>query len=175
MVSSAEIHDARLLVVDDRASDILLLSSILGVEGYRSVDVTLDPVTVCELHRKNRYDLILLDLNMPGMNGFEVMEELKGIEESTDLPVMVITTQPDHWIRALGAGARDFMCKPFRIPELLAHVHCLLESCLTAKSPRRALVGPGGPWWADAEVIPAPATLRSGCIRGTNKTDGGAR
>jgi DNA-binding response OmpR family regulator len=159
MVTSSKFHDAKLLIVDDLPADVLLLKNILAAEGYGSVDSTLDPVTVGELHRKNRYDLILLDLNMPGMNGFEVMEELKGIEgigESTDLPVMVITTQPDHWIRALGSGARDFMSKPFRIPELLCHVQCLLESCLMAKSSRRALVGPGGPWWADAEVIPAP-------------------
>jgi len=133
MASSAEIHDARLLIVDDRASDVLLLSSILGAEGYGSVDVTLDPVTVCELHRKNHYDLILLDLNMPRMNGFEVMEELKGIEESADLPVLVVTTQPDHWIRALGAGAMDFVSKPYKIPELLGHIHYLLESRLLAR------------------------------------------
>jgi CheY-like chemotaxis protein len=139
MISSTEIHDAKLLIVDDLPSDVLLLENILGAEGYGSVDSTLDPVSVCELHRKNHYDLILLDLNMPGMSGFEVMEELKGIGESTDLPVMVITTQPDHWIRALGAGARDFVSKPYKIPELLGHLHYLLESCLTAKWPLRAL------------------------------------
>jgi adenylate cyclase len=135
MFSAAEIHDAKLLIVDDQATDVLLLSSLLAAEGYVSVDVTLDPVTVCELHRKNRYDLILLDLNMPGMNGFEVMEELKGIEGSTDLPVLVVTTQPDHWIRALGAGAMDFVSKPYRIPELLGHVRSLLESRLLARGP----------------------------------------
>ena len=133
MISSAEIHHAKLLVVDDLPSDLLLLKNILRAEGYGSVDSTLDPVTVCELHRKNHYDLILLDLNMPGMSGFEVMEELKAIEPSTDLPVMVVTTQPDHWIRALGAGAKDFVSKPFKIPELLEHVHCLLEGGLPAR------------------------------------------
>jgi DNA-binding response OmpR family regulator len=141
MINSAELHDARLLIVDDLPSDLLLLKNILRAEGYGSVDATLDPVSVCELHRKNHYDLILLDLNMPGMNGFEVMEGLKGIEgteEPADLPVLVITTQPDHWIRALGAGARDFMSKPFRIPELLRHVHYLLESCRVAKGPKPA-------------------------------------
>jgi len=130
MVSPVEIHDAKILIVDDRASDVLLLESILGGEGYVSVASTLDPTTVCELHRRNRYDLILLDLNMPVMDGFEVMHGLKGVEESADLPVLVITTQPDHWIRALGAGARDFVSKPFRIPELLGHIHYLLVSSL---------------------------------------------
>jgi DNA-binding response OmpR family regulator len=139
MINSAELHDARLLIVDDLPSDLLLLKNILRAEGYGSVDATLDPVSVCELHRKNHYDLILLDLNMPGMNGFEVMEGLKGIEASTDLPVMVVTTQPDHWIRALGSGARDFVRKPYKIPELLGHVRCLLESGLVAKGPRPVL------------------------------------
>ena len=143
MLSSAAIHDAKLLIVDDRPSDVLLLENILGAEGYGSVDSTLDPVAVCELHRKNHYDLILLDLNMPGMDGFEVMEELKQIEESEDLPVLVITTQPDHWIRALGAGARDFVSKPYKIPELLGHVHLLLESRLMARGPGPALAAAG--------------------------------
>ena len=133
MISPATIHDAKLLIVDDLPSDLLLLKNILRAEGYGSVDSTLDPVTVCEIHRKNHYDLILLDLNMPGMSGFEVMEELRAIEPSTELPVMVVTTQPDHWIRALGAGAKDFVSKPFKIPELLEHVHCLLEGGLTAR------------------------------------------
>jgi DNA-binding response OmpR family regulator len=139
MVSSAELHDAKLLIVDDLPADVLLLKNILGTEGYGSVDSTLNPVNVCELHRKNHYDLILLDLNMPGMDGFEVMEGLQGVEESTDLPVLVLTTQPDHWIRALGSGARDFVRKPYRIPELLGHVRCLLESGLLAKGPGPAL------------------------------------
>ncbi len=139
MASSADHHSAKLLVVDDRPSDVLLLKIILGAEGYGSVDSTLDPIAVCDLHRKNHYDLILLDLNMPCMNGFEVMEGLKRIDGSADLPVLVITTQPDHWTRALGAGALDFMSKPYKIPELLGHVRCLLESRLAARRPGPAM------------------------------------
>ncbi len=133
MVDSTEIHDAKLLIVDDLPSDVLLLKSILGAEGYGSVDATLDPVTVCDLHRKNRYDLILLDLNMPRMNGFEVMEGLRGIQKEGVLPVLVITAQPDHWLRALKAGAKDFVSKPFKVSEVLRRVHDLLERRLGAK------------------------------------------
>ncbi len=133
MVDSTEIHGAKLLVVDDRPSDLLLLKSILGAAGYGSVDATLDPVTVCDLHRKNRYDLILLDLNMPRMNGFEVMEGLRGIQKEGVLPVLVITAQPDHWLRALKAGAKDFVSKPFKVSEVLRRVHDLLERRLGAK------------------------------------------
>ena len=82
---------------------------------------------VCELHRKNRYGLILLDLQMPGMDGFQVMEGLKEIEEDGYLPVLVITAQPDHKLRALQAGAKDFVSKPFDLAELRARVHNILE------------------------------------------------
>jgi len=69
----------------------------------------------------------MLDLQMPGMDGFEVMEELKQIEESGYLPVLVITAQPDHKLRALEAGAKDFVSKPFDLAELCARVHNILE------------------------------------------------
>ena len=95
--------------------------------GYTSVESTTDPHQVCELHRKNRYGLILLDLQMPGMDGFQVMEGLKEIEADGYLPVLVITAQPAHKLRALEAGAKDFVSKPFDLAELRARVHNILE------------------------------------------------
>src|SRR5208282_6495443 len=77
--------------------------------------------------RQNRYSLILLDLQMPDMDGFQVMEELKKIETDGYLPVLVITAQPDHKLRALEAGAKDFVSKPFDLAELRARVHNILE------------------------------------------------
>jgi adenylate cyclase len=139
MVNPAEIHGAKLLIVDDLPSDVLLLKNILGAEGYGSVDSTLDPVAVCELHRKNHYDLILLDLNMPVMSGFEVMEGLKGIGKDEAPPVLVVTAQPEHWLRALQAGAKDFVSKPFRLPEVLKRVHDVLEGRLASKRPGQAV------------------------------------
>ena len=95
--------------------------------GYVSVASTVDPRAVCELHRRSRYDLILLDLQMPGMDGFQVMEGLKEIEQDGYLPVLVITAQPDHKLRALKAGAKDFVSKPFELAEVLARVQNMLE------------------------------------------------
>jgi serine phosphatase RsbU (regulator of sigma subunit) len=127
MVSSADILNARILVVDDQDANVLLLKGMLHIAGYASVESTTDPTEVCELHRKNRYALILLDLQMPGMDGFQVMEGLKEIEQEGYLPVLVITAQPDHKLRALQAGAKDFVSKPFDLAELRARVHNILE------------------------------------------------
>src|SRR5476649_513453 len=87
----------------------------------------MDPREVCELHRKNRYDLILLDLVMPGMDGFQVMEGLKKIETDGYLPILVITAQSGHKLRALKAGAKDFVSKPFDLGEVLIRVYNMLE------------------------------------------------
>ena len=139
MIDSADILKAKVLVVDDQEANVLLLERMLSGAGYLSVASTLDPRAVCELHRKNRYDLILLDLQMPGMDGFEVMEGLKEIEKAGYLPVLVVTAQPDHKLRALRAGAKDFVTKPFDLAEVVTRVHNMLEVRLYAKALERTV------------------------------------
>src|SRR3990172_11559982 len=127
MINSLDILHGKVLIVDDQKANILLLERMLRGAGYVSVTSTMDPGEVCELHLKNRYDLILLDLQMPGMDGFQVMEGLKEIEPDGYLPVLVITAQPGHKLRALQAGAKDFISKPFELAEVLARIHNMLE------------------------------------------------
>ena len=127
MVSAVDILNARILVVDDKEANVRLIEGMLRIAGYTAVHSTTDPSQVCELHRTHRYGLILLDLQMPGMDGFQVMEGLKEIEADGYLPVLVITAQPDHKLRALEAGAKDFVSKPFDMAELRARVHNILE------------------------------------------------
>src|SRR5271155_3595261 len=127
MVSLADIRNAKILVVDDKEANVRLIEGMLRVAGYNCVHSTTNPLEVCDLHRANRYSLILLDLQMPGMDGFQVMEGLKEIEAGGYLPVLVITAQPDHKLRALEAGAKDFVSKPFEMAELRARVHNILE------------------------------------------------
>ena len=133
MVSSSDILNARILIVDDLDANVRLLDRMLKSAGYASIASTMDPREVCELHRNNRYDLILLDLLMPGMDGFQVMEGLKEIEPDGYFPVLVITAQPAHKVRALEAGAKDFISKPFDLLELQTRIHNLLEVRLLYK------------------------------------------
>ena len=133
MVNTADILNANCLIVDDQEFNILLLEQLLRRAGYAHISSTRDPRAVCALHRDHHYDLILLDLQMPGMDGFEVMEGLKAIETDGYIPVLVITAQPNLKKRALGAGAKDFVSAPYDHAEVLTRVHNLLEVRLLYK------------------------------------------
>lgn len=133
MINEQDIFIARILVVDDQDSQVLLLTRMLVSAGYTSVTSTMNPLEVCDLHRSHRYDLILLDIQMPVMDGFQVMEGLKEIEIDGNLPVIVSTAYPEHRLRALQAGAKDFFNKPFDQPEVLVRVHNMLEMRLLHK------------------------------------------
>ena len=132
-LDQAEILHARVLIVDDQEANVRLLEQMLREAGYAHVASTMDPHEVCALHRKNRYDLILLDLQMPGMDGFQVMEGLKTNDADSYLPVLVITAQPGHKLRALLAGARDFVAKPFDLVEVKTRIRNMLEVRLLYK------------------------------------------
>ena len=127
MIHTSDILKAKLLIVDDQAANVLLLERLLRSAGYGHISSTQNPAEVVELHRQNRYDLILLDLNMPVMDGFQVMEGLKSLEPDGSLPVLVITAQPNEKLRALKVGALDFLSKPFDIAEVLVRVQNLLQ------------------------------------------------
>ena len=133
MVSTPDIFGASILIVDDQEPNVSLLEQLLTEAGYTSVTSTMNPREVCALHRKNRYDLILLDLQMPGMDGFQVMEGLKTNDADSYLPVIVLTAQPGHKLRALQAGAKDFISKPFDLIEVKTRIHNMLEVRLLYK------------------------------------------
>ncbi len=137
MHNTIDVLQARILVVDDQEADVLLLSRMLSGAGYQRVASTMDPHAVCALHRENHYDLILLDLVMPGMDGFEVMDGLKEIESDGYLSVLAVTAEPAHKMRALESGAKDFVSKPFDLAEVQARVHNLLEVRLLHEAGRR--------------------------------------
>ena len=127
MIHASEILSARILIVDDQDANVRMLERLLGEVGYSHVTACTNPFDVCALHRKNDYDLILLDLQMPGMDGFEVMEALKTNDTDPYLPVIVLTAQPGHKLRALKAGAKDFISKPLDLTEVQTRIHNMLE------------------------------------------------
>ena len=128
-----EILSAKILVVDDQDSNITLLLQMLHQAGYTNVTSTMNPHAVCKLHRDHAFDLILLDLQMPEMDGFQVIEGLKTNLADPCLPVLVITAQPGHKQKALDAGARDFISKPFDLTEVKARIRNMLEVRLLYK------------------------------------------
>ncbi|MGK5076099.1 response regulator [Janthinobacterium sp. ZB1P44] len=127
MLQATEILNASILIVDDQEANVMLLEQVLRNAGYTRITSTMDPQAVRALHQQHRYDLILLDLQMPEMDGFEVMEGLRDLEAGSYLPVLVITAQPGHKLRALQAGAKDFVSKPFDLVEVKTRIHNMLE------------------------------------------------
>ncbi len=127
MLEPSAILNASILIVDDLEANVMLLDEVLRQAGYTNIMSTQNPREVLELHREHRYDLILLDLQMPEMDGFQVIEALKEIECGGYLPVLVITAQPGHKLRALKAGAKDFVSKPFDLVEVQTRIHNMLE------------------------------------------------
>jgi PAS domain S-box-containing protein len=132
-LATTDLLNARILIVDDQLTNVQLLEQLLSEAGYQHVTSTLNPTEVCTLHRQHHYDLILLDLQMPGMDGFQVMEALKTNLTDGYLPVIVLTAQPAHKLRALQAGAKDFISKPFDLIEVKTRISNMLEVRLLYK------------------------------------------
>jgi PAS domain S-box-containing protein len=127
MLPASDVLAGKILIVDDQESNVSLLQQMLTAAGYSNITTTMDPQEVCGLHRRHAYDLILLDLQMPLMDGFQVMAALKTNIVDSYLPVIVLTAQPGHKLRALQAGAKDFISKPFDLVEVRTRIHNMLE------------------------------------------------
>ena len=127
MIDVKERSAARILIVDDQQANVLLLQRMLTNAGYTQVSSTQQPQQVADLYREHDHDLILLDLQMPDLDGFEVMGLLRQIRPDSYLPVIVLTASPEYKVRALQAGAKDFISKPFDLLEVKTRIHNLLE------------------------------------------------
>jgi putative two-component system response regulator len=129
---------ARILVVDDNQTNVALLEAVLEEEGYTNVSSTTEPREVKELYQKWRYDLVVLDIQMPHMDGLEVMDQLREVIQRDYLPVLVLTadTNPVTRLQALEKGAKDFIAKPVEYVEFLHRVRNMLEVRLLYKQER---------------------------------------
>lgn len=123
---------ANILLVDDEPANLRVLEAILRGEGYARVTSLSDPRAVEPLYRAQRFDIVLLDINMPYLDGFTVMERLKAANAEDHLPVLVLTAQADTAtrLRALRSGARDFVTKPFLREEVLTRIRNQIETRL---------------------------------------------
>ncbi len=128
----ADIRDAKILIVDDNPANVALLEAILEEEDFAEVYSTTKPGEVLGLYRQHRFDLILLDIRMPGMSGIEVLQQLQKSVIDEFLPVIVLTAQTDQETRqqALAAGAKDFLTKPFEDWEVVLRIKNTLQTRL---------------------------------------------
>lgn len=131
-MNSATAKNERILIVDDEPSNLKLLDRMLRNQGYANLELIEDSRQVLERYRAARPDLILLDINMPNLDGYQVLAQLKALNDPVLPPIIVLTAQRsmDYLLRALAAGARDFLGKPFDINELLMRVRNLLDAHL---------------------------------------------
>jgi putative two-component system response regulator len=123
------LDSARVLVIDDQPANVKIVEKMLRAEGYGEVSCFTDPREALVSYEQAPYDLVLLDLNMPHMDGFEVMKRLQEIDSQDYAPVLVLTAQVDRdtRIRALESGAKDFLTKPFDVVELINRIRNMLE------------------------------------------------
>ena len=126
-ITTQAMLNARILIVDDQPAKVALLEDMAHEAGYEQVFSTLDPSTVAAMHHQSPFDLILLDLQMSDMDGFQVLEGLRTRTTGDAVPVLVINAQPEHKLRALQAGARDFVSQPFDPVEVQTRIRNLIE------------------------------------------------
>ena len=120
---------SKIMIVDDEPGNVLLLEQMMIQEGYDSLHSTSDSTQSLKLFAEVQPDLILLDLNMPRMDGFEVMKQLKEVDPQSLVPILVLTALKDEEtkLRALRSGAKDFLSKPFDLTEASLRIKNLLE------------------------------------------------
>ncbi|MCC5810008.1 MAG: response regulator [Ectothiorhodospiraceae bacterium] len=131
-MSDESLCQERILIVDDEPTNLKLLERMLRGQGYRGLVLLDDPRDVLDVYRRARPDLILLDINMPHLDGYAVMDQLRSLDDPLLPPIIILTAQhgKDYLLRALASGARDFITKPFDRNELLMRVRNLLDAQL---------------------------------------------
>ena len=126
---NTNVKQARILLVDDEAANIKLLWRLLQNFGYDNIVSTQDPRLVLSLFEQHHCDLVVLDLNMPYMDGYEVMAQLKAVAGDNMPTILMLTAQhaQEYKLQALDNGAIDYVTKPFDSNELLSRLNNLLK------------------------------------------------
>jgi len=126
---NTNLKEASILVVDDESANVRLLDKLLAGKGYSNVICTQDPEQALPLYQQHNCDLILLDLDMPVLDGYGVMDQLNSLPQNNAPAILVLTAQhmQSYRQRALDSGARDYVTKPFNVDELLSRVRNMLS------------------------------------------------
>ena len=126
-VSKETVH--KILIIDDNTSNTLLLEKMLKISGYKDIKVSTDPREATKLCQTYTPDLLLLDLRMPYLDGFEVINELDAANLNT-MPIIMISAENDktYHVKALQLGVKDFITKPFNFAEILQKIKEILSS-----------------------------------------------
>jgi len=129
MIKPDSLSSAHILIVDDQETNTFLLTELLREEGFTNLVATTDSKQVEQLYREQNFDLIVLDLQMPAPDGFEIMARLRAVGKDIYLPILVLTVQtdPEYRLRALQSGAKDFLTKPFDRVEVVTRIRNMLE------------------------------------------------
>jgi signal transduction histidine kinase/CheY-like chemotaxis protein len=130
-MTGRELRESVILIVDDEQANLDLLEACLLDEGYRRLSCIRDSREVVAAYEAHRPDIVLLDLHMPYLDGFEVMRELiERVPPGDYLPILVLTADitPEAKRKALSGGAKDFLSKPFDLGEVLQRIANLLET-----------------------------------------------
>lgn len=136
MITDEQIFESKILVLDDELDNVTIIEKLLKLEGFAHIKTITDPREAKATYQDFMPDLVLLDLSMPHMNGFQVMEEIKKIEKGPYLSFLVLTALSDEetLLKAFNCGAKDFVNKPFNAAEMIARIRNLLEVRLLNKS-----------------------------------------
>ena len=129
-MNQTSVNAGRIFIIDDEPSNLKLLDKLLTSQGYQDIVSIQDSREVLSRYAEGRPDLILLDINMPHLDGYQVIEQLKALDDPLLPPIVILTAQGsrDFLLKALTAGARDFVSKPFDRLELLMRVRNLLDA-----------------------------------------------
>jgi two-component system, sensor histidine kinase and response regulator len=117
-----------ILIVDDNPQNLQVLGNLLQKEKYR-IEFAVNGEATLEWLKNNQFDLILLDINMPGMNGFEVCKRIRSDKKLNDVPIIFLSAESEREsiLKGFEVGAQDFVIKPFDSRELLARVKTQLD------------------------------------------------
>ncbi|NOQ15482.1 MAG: response regulator [Methyloprofundus sp.] len=130
-----EIKTAKILIIDDEESNVDLLEDLLLDNGYTHITISTDPKHGLLMYQQKDFDLVLLDLMMPEINGFELMALFEKASKPLPPPILILTSDSNHEtrIKALNGLATDFLTKPFLLDEVICRIQNLIELHLAKK------------------------------------------